>query len=126
MLTPRQLETLLFIDAFIKREGFAPSFMEIADGIGVKSKGQINFMLNHLEAHGFIKRAPATSRSIIVRKVPVTGTEARIDEMIKKIDALLHTINTKDAPITTAKEMRGVIEKAHAIVHDLATLRLRA
>jgi len=34
-LTPKQLETLDFINEFIRRRRYSPSFTEISDGLGI-------------------------------------------------------------------------------------------
>ncbi|MFI0458978.1 MAG: LexA family protein, partial [Candidatus Thiodiazotropha endolucinida] len=39
MLTPTQDRTLTFIRRYLKRRGYAPSLIEIAEGIGISSKG---------------------------------------------------------------------------------------
>lgn len=61
---------LRFIGEYVRREGFAPTIQEIADGVGLKSKSSVEHHLVHLEEMGLIARkarAPRTIRITIPR-----------------------------------------------------------
>ncbi|MFZ1080908.1 MAG: transcriptional repressor LexA [Candidatus Kryptoniota bacterium] len=67
-VTERQKETLDFIEGFVKEKGYAPSFREIANGIGV-TVGAIQKLLEKLQRKGVIKKASGLSRGIrVLRK----------------------------------------------------------
>ena len=70
MLTPRQHETLLFLMAYIRAHGYAPTFDEIAEGLGLASKSGVARILNRLEAGGFIRRLPRRQRAIEILRTP--------------------------------------------------------
>jgi len=65
-LTPRQRDLLAFIEGFIARNGYGPSYDEMRAGIGIKGKGRIFELLTALEERGRIRRARASARAIEV------------------------------------------------------------
>jgi repressor LexA len=67
-VTKQQRRTLNFIIAFIKRNRYSPSYQEIADGIGVKSKSGIVRLVDQLARRGAIRRVEGQHRSIEVMK----------------------------------------------------------
>jgi SOS-response transcriptional repressor LexA len=71
MLTKRQNDLLQFL---IQYEGLhgsvGPTYQEMADGIGVRSKSSIDRLLKGLEAREFIKRIPFAPRSIAIIRWP--------------------------------------------------------
>lgn len=65
-LTARQLETLDFIKSYIERNRIAPSFEEIADHLGLKSKSGVHRIIAALEQRGRILKIPSCARAIKV------------------------------------------------------------
>lgn len=65
-LTRIQHETLVYIAAYIDRNGFAPSFDEIADNFGLRSLSSVFDRLSGLQRKGFIHRAYNESRAITI------------------------------------------------------------
>ncbi|ETR79316.1 hypothetical protein X566_01395 [Afipia sp. P52-10] len=65
-LTPRQQECLDAIKAHIATHRCAPTRGELADALGLRSKGHVNLMLASLEARGWIKVQPNAARAIVV------------------------------------------------------------
>lgn len=63
-LTPRQQDMLVFLRAYRMRTGVCPTFAEIADGLGMKSRGAILRLLRGLEERGHIRRLRGKSRAI--------------------------------------------------------------
>lgn len=63
-MTPRQKQTLDWIAAFKQQRGYAPSFEEIAVGIGTKSKGCVAWLVTRLEERGLIRTIANKARSI--------------------------------------------------------------
>ncbi len=64
MLTVRQLETLEFIEKFISEHGYAPTTVETAKGIGIKSKGVVHRYIKALEQAGKLNIIPFKHRNI--------------------------------------------------------------
>ncbi len=65
-LSPRQADALAVIRRYNETRGRPPSFGEIAEGIGVKSRGAASHLLLSLEKKGYITREPGKDRAIRV------------------------------------------------------------
>jgi repressor LexA len=65
-VTRRQKEILDFLATFISRNGYAPSFEEIARGMGLKSLATVHKHITNLEKKGLLDRVHNRSRSIDV------------------------------------------------------------
>ena len=63
-LTKRQKEILDYIESFIKDQGYAPSFEEIAEFFGYSSLATVHEHLSNLERKGYIRKSYNESRSI--------------------------------------------------------------
>ena len=69
MLTPKQHNLLVYIDNFIKETGHSPSFEEMKEAVGLKSKSGIHALINALEERGFIRKlAPVSYTHLDVYK----------------------------------------------------------
>lgn len=71
MLTKSQATLLKFIDEYIAEKGWCPSYLEMAAGIGLKSKSRIGVVLTALEERGFICRIEGTARAVEVIRRPL-------------------------------------------------------
>ena len=60
MLTEREQDTLRFITNYYIRERKTPLLTEIADGLGIRSKGVVHRYVSALEEKGYIVRNPKT------------------------------------------------------------------
>ena len=72
MLTAKQRELLLFIDARLKESGISPSFDEMREALDLKSKSGVHRLISALEERGFIRRLPNRARALEVMKMPET------------------------------------------------------
>ena len=70
MLTPKQHKLLIYIDSFIKEPGHCPSFEEMKEAVGLKSKSGIHALLNSLEERGFVRKLAHKARALEVIKLP--------------------------------------------------------
>ncbi len=70
MLTRKQHELLLFINQHLNRHGVSPSFDEMKDALGLKSKSGIHRLITGLEERGFIRRLPHRARAVEVARLP--------------------------------------------------------
>jgi repressor LexA len=76
-LTKRQKEILDHIGESIQRNGYAPSFEEIADFFGYSSLATVHEHLSNLERKGYIRKAYNESRSVeLVRGFAAPGAVA--------------------------------------------------
>jgi len=76
-LTRKQREILDFLTQAIDRQGFAPSFEEIAEEFGYQSLATVHEHLTNLERKGYIRRSYNESRSIEV--LPPRGSSGATD-----------------------------------------------
>ncbi|CEG07903.1 LexA repressor [Afipia felis] len=70
MLTRKQYELLRFINERLKESGVPPSFDEMKDALGLRSKSGIHRLITALEERGFIRRLANRARAIEVIKLP--------------------------------------------------------
>jgi repressor LexA len=82
MLTKKQYELLLYIDRHLKQTGFSPSFEEMKEALGLKSKSGIHRLISALEERGFLGRRRHRARALEVLKLPenVAGREPVTDD----------------------------------------------
>ena len=70
MLTRKQHELLLFINKRLGQGGVSPSFDEMKDALGLKSKSGIHRLITGLEERGFIRRLAHRARALEVLRLP--------------------------------------------------------
>jgi repressor LexA len=75
MLTRKQKELLLLIRDRLAVDGVPPSFDEMKEALGLKSKSGIHRLITGLEERGFIKRLPHRARALEILRMP-EGNEA--------------------------------------------------
>lgn len=75
-LTPRQKQVLDFIAEFLAENEYAPSFEELAHGLGLASIATVHKHLTALESKGYLKRSFNQSRALEV--TPKYRREQRI------------------------------------------------
>jgi repressor LexA len=63
-VTRRQKEVLDFLESFVARNGYSPSFEEIARGMALKSLATVHKHITNLEKKGLLDRVHNRSRSI--------------------------------------------------------------
>ncbi|MEQ8664433.1 MAG: transcriptional repressor LexA [Rhodospirillales bacterium] len=70
MLTRKQHELLIFIADRLQETGVPPSFDEMKDAVGLKSKSGIHRLISALEERGFIRRLPHRARALEIIRLP--------------------------------------------------------
>ncbi len=70
MLTKRQKQALICIKEYIDEHGIPPSYDEIQQELGLKSKASIYQLIKALEERGFIKRLRHKARSLEIIRLP--------------------------------------------------------
>jgi repressor LexA len=73
MLTRKQYDLLKFINGRLEESGVSPSFDEMKDALGLKSKSGIHRLITGLEERGFIRRLPHRARALEVLRLPETA-----------------------------------------------------
>lgn len=70
MLTKKQRDLLLFIHQHLSEDDVPPSFEEMKDALGLKSKSGIHRLISGLEERGYIERLPHRARALQIKKLP--------------------------------------------------------
>ena len=70
MLTRKQYDLLVFINRRLEENGISPSFEEMKEALGLRSKSGVHRLITGLEERGFIRRLPHRARALEVLKAP--------------------------------------------------------
>jgi repressor LexA len=70
MLTAKQQELLLFINARLEESGVSPSFEEMKDALQLRSKSGVHRLIGALEERQFLRRLPNRARALEVIRLP--------------------------------------------------------
>lgn len=70
MLTKKQHELLVFINSRLVETGICPSFEEMKEALGLKSKSGIHRLITGLEERGFVRRLAHRARALEVLRLP--------------------------------------------------------
>ena len=73
MLTKKQHELICFIEDRLAETGVSPSFEEMKDALGLKSKSGVHRLISALEERGFLRRLPNRARALEVVRHPERG-----------------------------------------------------
>jgi repressor LexA len=76
MLTRKQYELLMFIQERLAASGVSPSFEEMKEALGLKSKSGIHRLISGLEEREFIRRLPHRARALEILKLPENAESA--------------------------------------------------
>jgi repressor LexA len=99
MLTQKQKDLLVFIHERLAQGAVAPSFDEMKDALGLKSKSGIHRLIGALVERGFLERLPNKARALNVRRLPEGYTPHEDDQTeVAQKARLLHQ-NTSDAHV---------------------------
>ncbi|MBL4588575.1 MAG: transcriptional repressor LexA [Alphaproteobacteria bacterium] len=75
MLTKKQHDLLLYIHKHMKDGDVAPSFDEMKDALGLKSKSGIHRLITALVERGYLERLANRARAISIKKLPDSFTK---------------------------------------------------
>ena len=90
MLTAKQHELLSFVDNRLRETGVSPSFEEMKDALGLKSKSGIHRLISALEEREFIRRLPNRARALEILKWPEGGLEKGRETTSKVVELKGH------------------------------------
>ena len=65
-LTPKQMKVYKMIKTFIKANGYSPSYEELKQLIGAKSKSHVHGLVHQLIRRGWIGKGNGRNRSIYI------------------------------------------------------------
>ncbi len=84
-ISDKQEAMLQFIEIFVEKNGFSPTFEEIQKGLKISSKSQVKPHLEVLREAGFLTYLPKTPRSICLIDKNRTPDGSFIDEVWVKV-----------------------------------------
>lgn len=117
-LTKKQKLVLDFIKSFVTEHGYAPSYAEIADGLGLSSQSTVHAHVENLQVKGFLTKRWNANRSIDlelgesapseVREVPLLGRIAAGEplEAVEDLETIAlpeHLLGRGDAYVLQVK-----------------------
>ncbi|MGQ0526770.1 MAG: transcriptional repressor LexA [Alphaproteobacteria bacterium] len=73
MLTRKQRDLLMFIHDRMSDSDVAPSFEEMKDALGLKSKSGIHRLITALVERGYVERLPHRARALEIKRLPEMG-----------------------------------------------------
>lgn len=71
MLTQRQLQLLTYIQGYVRRHKVPPSFDEMRNALGLRSKSGVHRLISGLEERGYIRRLAYRARALEVVRSPL-------------------------------------------------------
>lgn len=83
MLTGKQYQLLVFIHNRLQDSGVSPSFDEMKEALGLKSKSGVHRLITGLEERGFLRRLPHRARALEVVKLP---ENMRPEDLLQDLD----------------------------------------
>lgn len=99
MLTRKQRDLLVFIHDRLGKDDVAPSFEEMKEALGLKSKSGIHRLISGLEERGYIQRLPNRARALEIKKLPdgmkpknAPATKAIIEQSAPSNDSIFDMI----------------------------------
>ena len=92
MLTMKQDLLLRFIHDWMKTHQRCPSFDEMMEGIGLKSKSNIHRLVSALEERGYVRRLPNRARALEIIKPPLDEGGQNLSAAIGN-DSLEHMVS---------------------------------
>ena len=124
MLTKKQQQLLSFIDKRVSDTGVSPSFEEMKEALGLKSKSGIHRLITALEERGFIRRLPHRARALEVIRSPSAevGDKSKSASIVKPDFAKKKTIVSSPVPPTNELPVLGRIAAGtpiEAIQHEV-------
>ena len=96
MLTRKQRDLLLFIHERLSEDDVPPSFEEMKEALGLKSKSGIHRLISGLEERGYIERLPHRARALEIKRLP-KGFGAQEDDLPMPNAATITAVNNNNA-----------------------------
>jgi len=118
-------QVLEYVEGYIARRGYAPSYDEIRSAVGLSGRSHVNYYLDALERDGQIERTPRTPRSLRLAgslratfQIPVAGLIAAGTpiELVSQADEQIELTTDLADP---SKELFALKVKGNSMVDDL-------
>lgn len=87
-LSERQKKILVFIEQFLKRNGYPPTIREIGEAVQIASTSVVNYNLNKLVNGSYLERSPDVSRGLrLLKNLNNEPVEIEYSHEIRVIEA---------------------------------------
>lgn len=116
MLTKKQRELLILIHERMKTGDIAPSFDEMREELGLKSKSGIHRLITALVERGYLERLPNRARALEVKKLPEGYEDNGADNVVpmavaaNTIEIPLYGRIAAGSPIEAIRDENGAVE----------------
>ncbi len=117
MLTKKQRDLLLFIHQHLSEDDVPPSFEEMKDALGLKSKSGIHRLISGLEERGYIERLPHRARALQIKKLP-DGIKKDSENLASAVTAAYANENTSQLDQIPLRGKIAAGTPIEAINHD--------
>lgn len=97
MLTKKQKDLLLYIHATMSSDDIPPSFEEMKNALGLKSKSGIHRLISALVERGYLERLPHRARALRIIKLPDSMDTDSGD--IQSAPSTIESYQFKDIPL---------------------------
>ena len=118
MLTEKQYKLLMYINKVLKETGCAPSFEEMKEAVGLKSKSGIHALIESLVEREFIRRLPHKARALEVVRMPKFKPKAIVEEEKKRETALQNSAAQIPLPIEAIANETEVVPVPFEMVRN--------
>ncbi len=105
MLTRKQHELICFIEDRLSETGISPSFEEMKDALGLKSKSGVHRLISALEERGFLKRLANRARALEVVRNPERGERGSAISVSKPDNVLSFPPRATPRPAVVANDI---------------------
>lgn len=118
----KQRELLNFLAAFIKTNGYGPSYREIMNGLGYKSVSTVASHVDNLIAKGFVRKRDYSARSL---EVLAETSDYKEEPKVTKSDTkwLVNQINARFEAVENNPKLRAAeLDNLYVLVGALHVL----
>lgn len=136
MMTKKQRDLLLFIHERMSESDVPPSFEEMKEALGLKSKSGIHRLITGLVERGYIERLPHRARAIEIKKLPdgfkpkdtdtssaanitrnIQATRAQAERIISNLDEIpLYGKIAAGTPIEALRDEGQTLQIPHGFI----------
>ncbi len=114
----KQRELLLFIDGFIKGNGYGPSYREVMRALGYKSVSTVSIHIDGLIQKGYLRKKDHSARSIevVTLQDDISAVKKEPSSVVKLLEEeISQRLASGDA---TSKEVLTLIDAAAILGSD--------
>jgi SOS-response transcriptional repressor LexA len=82
-MTPKMLNVLNFIKKYVRKKKYNPTFREMADNLGYKSKNSITVLVNKLVARGEVTKIKGYRRNIEIEPKVIRDLQSKEKKVVE-------------------------------------------